>query len=284
MAAFSSNNYRDSTSQASRSSFDSSNGNESSDKASLLEREDDNNSIRNRRPLNNRHKGRRVLKIFGFTISAALCGFALVLLTWRITMLNTKCNCSTMQKMTKAPPSFRPIPDMFKVPEPTSSDTDGSIKQQNSGITDDMFMFEDWKDCGKTADEARSKGCHFDIMLSTWVHKDCFDEEMMERYVIDGKYTWYRDSEMLEPIPNEELRRGDHHTAYTSAQQHNAHCGYMWEIQMKAWMRGRPISRTLFSYEHTSHCAEWLVTRPPSDNTLLITDFDQCGIPKQYSI
>ncbi len=142
-------------------------------------------------------------------------------------------------------------------------------------------MFEDWKDCGKTADEARSKGCRFDLMLSSWVHEDCFDEKLMERYLFVGNYTWYRDYELLDAIPDEEIRRGDHHISYSSPQQHNAHCGYMWEVQMKAWMRGRPIPRALFSYPHTFHCAGWLVTRPPTNNTLLITDFDRCGRPKR---
>ncbi|KAK3180012.1 hypothetical protein K4F52_008590 [Lecanicillium sp. MT-2017a] len=271
--------YRDSMYQGSRTSFDSGSGNEASDKA-LLEKEDDCGSERSL----HRQKYRNVLKIFGFTIFAVLCGLTLVLLTWRLTTLNAKCNCPAVQetKASKADAS-QPTPETLKIPEPmeATADTDDAAIEHESGITADMFMFKDWKDCGKTADEARSKGCRFDLMLSSWVHEDCFDEKLMERYLLVGNYTWYRDYDLLEPIPDEEIRRGDHHISYSSAQQHNAHCGYMWEVQMKAWMKGRPIPRALFSYPHTFHCAGWLVTRPPSNNTLLVTDFDKCGMPRR---
>lgn len=271
--------YRDSTSQASRSSSDSGSGNDASDKA-LLEGEDDYGSENSL----HRQKDRRVLKIFGFTVSAVLCGLALVLLTWRMTTLNAKCDCPALQETkTSKTETFRPIPEILETSEPmeATSDTDDASNEQHSGITADMFMFKDWKDCGKTADEARSKGCRFDLMLSSWVHEDCFDEKLMERYLLVGNYTWYRDYELLDAIPDEEIRRGDHHISFSSPQQHNAHCGYMWEVQIKAWMRGRPIPRALFSYPHTFHCAGWLVTRPPTNNTLLITDFDRCGMPKR---
>jgi hypothetical protein len=270
------NNFRDSTSQAGRTSYDSGSGNEASDKA-LLEDEHDYDSEHS--PY--QRKDRRILKIVGFTLATVLCGLALVLSTWRIT-LNANRNCPTLEQQLETF-DVQVVPKMSESPDPieATSATDHASNKLHSGTKGDMFLFDEWKDCGRTADQARSKGCHFDVLLATWVHDDCFDSKLMERYMFLANYTYYRDYEMTDPISDEEIRRGDHRLSYSTPQQHNAHCGYVWEIQMRAWMRGRPISRGLFSYPHTMHCAGWLVDRPPTFNTMLVTDFDRCGKPKR---
>ena len=45
-----------------------------------------------------------------------------------------------------------------------------------------------WQDCGSNADEARHRGCVFDVILVAWLPADCFDSELMETYLSDISY------------------------------------------------------------------------------------------------
>ncbi|KAF2102911.1 hypothetical protein NA57DRAFT_71896 [Rhizodiscina lignyota] len=141
-------------------------------------------------------------------------------------------------------------------------------------------MFSSWKDCGSNAEQARSKGCHFDSMLSVWLHEDCRDTELMERYLSKGQYQWFRDISFESEIPDEEFRRGEHAAAVVRLDFHYAHCAYLWEMQMKAWTSGKPIVQSLFSYGHSVHCAGYLTEHSiPSNITKLAVGFDRCGFP-----
>ncbi|KAI9745505.1 MAG: hypothetical protein M1818_001039 [Claussenomyces sp. TS43310] len=133
-----------------------------------------------------------------------------------------------------------------------------------------------WKDCGTTAAEAQLKNCRFDLMLTSWLHADCFDSQLMERYLSEHDYKWYADSDLKTILPDD----GALHRVFVEKEFHFVHCAYMWEMQMRAYRSGKAIDHNIWQYEHTVHCAKLLVSQQlPRNFTVLTVKFDSCGIP-----
>jgi hypothetical protein len=51
-----------------------------------------------------------------------------------------------------------------------------------------------WKDYGETPEEARSRGCSFDMLSHAWQTKECYDEEISESYRQAGAWEPWRTS------------------------------------------------------------------------------------------
>jgi hypothetical protein len=61
--------------------------------------------------------------------------------------------------------------------------------------------------CGKTADEARARGCVFEVTGFTWIPKECHDpntEEEFLKYLVDHDLGIYRYANYSVPIPEAE--------------------------------------------------------------------------------
>lgn len=138
-----------------------------------------------------------------------------------------------------------------------------------------------WKDCGNSSTEARAKGCLFDVLLTTWIHADCYDAELHESYLEAHTFPWWRKPTMEEPITLDEVRRGDYYEIYTNLDYHFVHCGYAWEMILRAFRRGKAIEGELWAMAHTLHCVHHMVDRPPMerDRTVLNVGFETCGKP-----
>jgi len=108
-------------------------------------------------------------------------------------------------------------------------------------------------DCGHSPKEARAAGCVFDVMMQDWVPEPCYDEVLTERYLVEGNYTWYADSEG-NVMSDEEMRKGEHGEAWMTGGYHKAHCIFSWEKLIRAERNDRPISQELLSYDHILHC------------------------------
>lgn len=115
--------------------------------------------------------------------------------------------------------------------------------------------------CGSTAEIARSRGCHFDLILASWVKDECFDRELYHDYVHDGfntrNWTFWWDKENTRALTKEEALSGDWETVYVDADYHYAHCAYFWSKQWKQLMTGGGVV-ALTERErkdgHTQHC------------------------------
>lgn len=236
----------------------------------LLEGQDDDGSDSGSESFLHRPRRRRVVKIIGIIATTLFCALATFCFIWHIATLNIKTDGAASQKMsttnTQAPTLAAGISEFQDAPD----------KFESGAVAD---RFSDWKDCGSSADEARAKGCYFDLMLSTWVHEDCRDTDLMEKYITNGHYRWYRDRTFEDEFSDEEVRRGDHHTAAVSKEQHFAHCAYSLEKTMKALTSGKPVGRSLISDGHTVHCTGILTDRTTlkGNVTVLVIDFDKCG-------
>lgn len=83
------------------------------------------------------------------------------------------------------------------------------------------------------------------------------------------------------PITLDEVRRGDYYEIYTNLDYHFVHCGYAWEMILRAFRRGKAIEGELWAMAHTLHCVHHMVDRPPMerDRTVLNVGFETCGKP-----
>ncbi|RVX73827.1 hypothetical protein B0A52_02717 [Exophiala mesophila] len=108
-------------------------------------------------------------------------------------------------------------------------------------------------DCGWSIEEAKAKGCVYDVMMQDWVPEPCYDSLLTEKYLAKGNYTWYSDMEG-HTMTDEEMRKGEHGRAWMSANYHKDHCIFSWEKLVRALRNNRPISQELVSYDHVLHC------------------------------
>lgn len=115
---------------------------------------------------------------------------------------------------------------------------------------------ETWLTCGKTPEEARSLGCVFDVMLSSWIHSECHNQTFMDMHIAKVQFPWFRDRNMTEPVFEEEVRRGEYDTLFLYQDFHYEHCMYMWKVQIIAWKNGLPIDSGSWNMRHSEHCAK----------------------------
>lgn len=141
--------------------------------------------------------------------------------------------------------------------------------------------FSEWIDCGQTAFEARDRGCIFDLMLSTWIHESCYDGEMMNRYLLEGNHTYFYDEDMVHEMPEEEARRGEYTTLWTDGEFHLRHCVYLMDMQLRAYLTGRPIEVSIYNFGHTQHCVNMTLWHDrDGKKTRLHALLGKCGFPK----
>lgn len=150
---------------------------------------------------------------------------------------------------------------------------------------DPSLSFSAWKDCGASPSEARSqdKNCVFDLMLSTWIPRDCYNEEMMNSYLLSGNHTYWYDKDMTQKMPEEEARRGEYKTLWTDAEFHLRHCVYLMDMQLQSYKTGRPIELGIYEHEHTQHCVGLVRGHDlAGKKTKLHARFGRCGFPKDF--
>lgn len=143
------------------------------------------------------------------------------------------------------------------------------------GHTPSEYIEEEYP-CGSTPAEADTHGCVFDTMLYGWTHPKCFDEELMERYLHDGNWTWRDDPHHEAPfsdativgVDSKELaKRGLWTSSPDSSGRwvnrwefHLVHCAYAWELVERAYYHEEVwIYKELIgdnAIEHAEHCGE----------------------------
>ncbi|KIW53017.1 hypothetical protein PV05_08622 [Exophiala xenobiotica] len=110
------------------------------------------------------------------------------------------------------------------------------------------------QDCGGNPEEARAKGCVFDVMMQDWMPADCYDEGLSERFLAEGNWTWYADTSAENTYTLDEMRKGEHGAVYVAQEYHITHCIYAWETLVRAMRNQRPLITELISYDHVIHC------------------------------
>lgn len=137
------------------------------------------------------------------------------------------------------------------------------------------------QDCGYTPQEARDRGCVFDVMMQLWTPKDCFDSALSDRFLEVGNWTWYADPGAQQVFTLEEMRKGEHDAVFVAQSYHITHCIYAWEKLVRAMRTRAPLITELISYDHVIHCRHKTLQRADGGSSIrgvrAPTGYTQCA-------
>lgn len=129
-------------------------------------------------------------------------------------------------------------------------------------------------ECGNTTDEAKARGCSFDLLSHNWVPPPCLDpltESEYRAYISSperamGAYPYFLDAEGTRRVESEDafsmLADGhpvlaDQHV-YTTREEHLAHCKFLLRRTHRAAERKVRLNDENAQFWHTAHCLEEL--------------------------
>jgi hypothetical protein len=110
-------------------------------------------------------------------------------------------------------------------------------------------------DCGGSPEEAATAGCTFDILESAWVHPECMDTELQNKYNPLRIWTFFEDETSTEQLSDERVAAGVDQLLYTQPGFHQAHCVYIFDKMARAILSGRPVNTRMLRESHVDHCA-----------------------------
>ncbi|KAI1264373.1 hypothetical protein F5Y18DRAFT_80578 [Xylariaceae sp. FL1019] len=109
--------------------------------------------------------------------------------------------------------------------------------------------------------EAEAAGCVYDLVLSTWMHPDCFNREMHEKYKVvlrDMDFKYWLEPEMINEISLEAMETGEHGWVWTDGRFHHLHCAYALERIQTALMKEPIVLDTICrGQDHLHHCIQY---------------------------
>lgn len=141
--------------------------------------------------------------------------------------------------------------------------------------------------CGTSADEARSRGCIFELTGSSWVTPECYDPVTEEEFLNYKEWRFYRDFNNTEEVPITEVRQGNGNGFFVHHDYHQAHCGFLLKKMHRAVNAGKKVDGLIKALSHTTHCVEWMLD-PPLDRfnipQFAYTKFPNCGIEGGFNL
>ncbi|KAL9118495.1 MAG: hypothetical protein Q9187_004961 [Circinaria calcarea] len=137
--------------------------------------------------------------------------------------------------------------------------------------------------CGTTPEEARTKGCQFDLVLYSWVPPPCYDAELQQAYKDERESEWYRHREGLngEMVPQERAALGIEEGLWLSWAYHDYHCQFIWRMMTRILRNSSMgVPGRLLEYYHTDHCIHVLKGTEPGPavdiSTLVSLNYSTC--------
>ncbi|KIM95541.1 hypothetical protein OIDMADRAFT_59338 [Oidiodendron maius Zn] len=129
--------------------------------------------------------------------------------------------------------------------------------------TTSPFALIDRGNCGWSIAEAKANNCVYDIMMSSWMPRPCYDEELSESFLRANNFTYWRKNDGKEEVSEDEVRKGEFDILFTHGTYHAQHCIYLWKLQMKAQKSSvRVLDSISRSQAHIAHCQKLLAMDP----------------------
>lgn len=119
--------------------------------------------------------------------------------------------------------------------------------------------------CGQSAEEARDRGCVFDVMNYAWTPAPCHNSTLSREYWESEDWMFYRDKTLHSVIPNEEVLGGQHEYVYAYWLLHYKHCEYALNRLSLGVKYGLPVDNELRNASHMMHCVHTMQEpKPPN--------------------
>ncbi|TDZ36524.1 hypothetical protein C8035_v008232 [Colletotrichum spinosum] len=143
------------------------------------------------------------------------------------------------------------------------------------------------KPCGSNPQEARQKGCRFDVISFCWLPSQCYDAQLSREFDEANHLEWFLDPNRTEPLTHEQIMTGEYTGLYVNWEYHVRHCTAMWKKMHRAIIREngqgvKAIDGYMGVYEHTKHCEHMLLAgrniAPDVINTRIAVKYPDCGM------
>ncbi|KAK2036627.1 hypothetical protein LZ31DRAFT_483197 [Colletotrichum somersetense] len=143
------------------------------------------------------------------------------------------------------------------------------------------------KPCGSTPQEARQRGCHFDVISFCWLPSQCYDAELSREFDEANHLEWFLDPNRTEPLTHEQVTTGEYTRLYVNWEYHGRHCTAMWKKMHRAFILGhghgdKAIDGYIGECEHTKHCEHMLLAgrniAPDIINIRIAVKYPDCGV------
>ncbi|OQE34597.1 hypothetical protein PENCOP_c017G07900 [Penicillium coprophilum] len=122
--------------------------------------------------------------------------------------------------------------------------------------------------CGNSTEEARRRGCTFDVLSMNWLPDQCARDETQEfiDYSVNETWIYYRDRHAKHAIEDtDELSELGDKFWWSTQREHLVHCAFMILRLHKVLERGGKIDHLTGSYSHTKHCVMMLLEASKAD-------------------
>jgi hypothetical protein len=133
--------------------------------------------------------------------------------------------------------------------------------------------------CGKSAAEARSLGCIFDIILLGWAPWHCHNVALASEFLERQDWEFFHSPNDIVPLAIEEVMMGEWDTLYISHEFYILNCMYAWRKVREAAKSGEMLDGYLADEHQTNHCEMMMLRRTELNNTAtnVYTKFVNCA-------
>lgn len=126
--------------------------------------------------------------------------------------------------------------------------------------------------CGKTPEEARARGCEFDMLVTAWLPPRCIDRGLVNEFLELGNWDFYTRWHATEKNKfgtyDPDFIGSANKTVWTTRSWHVMHCLYMFKKLNRAIVNGWTVDAETVSEPHTEHCMNVLIEQVLSGHTL----------------
>ncbi|KAM3065807.1 hypothetical protein ACMFMG_009969 [Clarireedia jacksonii] len=113
-----------------------------------------------------------------------------------------------------------------------------------------------YTDCGKTGEEARSRGCSYYPMGRFWAPPECSFPDGNDNYHPFRDREWFLDTNLTVPASIPLLESGDLPRAFTHY-WHDEHCTFVLQkLALAVALKKRMVPGLVGSIHHVNHCAK----------------------------
>ena len=126
--------------------------------------------------------------------------------------------------------------------------------------------------CGFTPEDARARGCEYDLTSFSWLPESCLDRDIEEEFLAAKPWHFYRGfngTELVDEAPLEEVRRGETTGYFVTFDFHAGHCAFLLKKLHRALKKGQKVDSYITTIKHTDHCIQMMLDPPPEYDTRL---------------
>lgn len=130
--------------------------------------------------------------------------------------------------------------------------------------------------CGSTIEEARSLGCVYDPLATSWLPPYCRDDTVTQKFNkagpnSDGSWPYYADQAGTIPLSIDEVAAlgGTGKTFWASRRWHIAHCVFYWQKYWRMRETNAVMEDRNDKLSHVQHCGRLILNPVPEKDFLL---------------